>query len=74
MQGNFQTESAELTWAVDGLVHGVDEGEGRDADHEHNQGGEDGPDHLQGGVVGDLLGDRASLGVVELGDNLAATT
>ncbi len=37
------------------LVQGVDERQRRHGDGQHNDGGNDGPDDLQGGVVGQLL-------------------
>ena len=47
------------TWLVGVLVHGVDEGERGDADEEDDDGGEEGPDDFQRGVVGQLLSEGA---------------
>lgn len=51
------------------LIHGVDERERGHSDEEHNDGGDDCPDDLQRGVVGQLLRLQL-LAVVELGGNL----
>jgi hypothetical protein len=58
------------TWLVVVLVHGVDECERGDSNGQDHKCGEDGPDDLHGGVVGQLLGEGAGMGVVELGRKL----
>mmetsp|Transcript_773 Transcript_773/g.1949 ORF Transcript_773/g.1949 Transcript_773/m.1949 type:complete len:245 (-) Transcript_773:498-1232(-) len=58
------------TWAVSVLIQGVDEREGGHGNGQHNQRGDDGPDHLQRRVVCELLWLQL-LGVVELGSQLS---
>jgi len=53
------------------LIHGVDECERWDRDGQHDQGGDDCPNHFQGGVVRELLGLQLPR-IVELGCNLSS--
>ena len=58
-----------LTWPVCVLIQGVNQGQGWHGNEQHNRGGDDSPDDLQRGVVGQLLGLHL-VAVVELGADL----
>ena len=62
--------NSEARPVVHSLVKRVDEGERGDCNEENNEGGDNGPSHLESGVVEQLLSQGTLIGVVKLGGKL----